>query len=208
MGATEENVRKAIATIESIGRCCVLIDEMEKSMNTNAVSGAGDSGTSSRMFATLLSWLNDRTCPAFIVATSNNFTIMPPELLRKGRFDELFWLDLPDQAERKEIWNVVIKKYKRDPKNFSISDLASKSDGFVGSEIEAVFQSAMYDAFYKDKEVEDDHVINQLKDTQPQSKVNQVSLDKMRDAAKGKLRSAREMCDIEKSFRNIEQSLS
>ena len=133
---------------------------------------------------------------------------MPPELLRKGRFDELFWLDLPDQAERKEIWNVVIKKYKRDPKNFSISDLASKSDGFVGSEIEAVFQSAMYDAFYKDKEVEDDHVINQLKDTQPQSKVNQVSLDKMRDAAKGKLRSAREMCDIEKSFRNIEQSLS
>lgn len=158
------------------------------------------------MFATFLSWLNDRTCPVFVVATSNNFTILPPELIRKGRVDELFWIDLPDSSERKDIWNVIIKRYGRKPKDFDIPNLVKKSDKFTGSEIEEVFKSAMFYAFDKGKEVDDDHVVSQLADITPQAITNASQLDKMRAEAKGKLRVAKELTQYEKESRSIEAS--
>lgn len=109
VGNSEKNMREMIKTVESIGKCVILIDEIEKALSNSAVSGSGDSGVSSRIFGTFLSWLNDRKNPAFIVATTNNHTLLPSALIRKGRFDQLFWVDLPTADERREIFNVLLK---------------------------------------------------------------------------------------------------
>src|SRR5690606_32358306 len=108
VGETESNVAEMIKTVESIGRCVIQIDEVEKYLNTGAVSGHGDSGTSSRAFGSILTWLSDRKSPAFIICTSNDHLALPPALIRKGRFDEWFWCDLPNDAEREDIFRVVI----------------------------------------------------------------------------------------------------
>ena len=123
VGSSEANMRQLVRIIEAVGKCIVYIDEIEKSMNVDAVSGRGDSGVSSRLFATLLTWMNDHTSPVFTIVTSNNFTILPPELIRKGRLSELFWIDIPDALERKDIWKVIIKRRKRDPKKFNLAEL-------------------------------------------------------------------------------------
>jgi len=216
VGQTEQNCRAVIKTIESIGQCVILIDELEKSLNNSATSGAGDSGTSSRMFGTFLSWLNDRICPAFIMATSNNLLVLPPELIRKGRLDETFWLDLPEADERRDIWNVVIKKYKRDvmPVKFDLAKLAEKSANYTGSEIDCAFVSAMFKAFSGGKEVSMLELLEALDETIPQAKVNEEQLARMREFAKGRLRNARELTDkeydqkaIEEGFRMIDAGL-
>ena len=170
VGDSEKNMREVIKTVESVGKCVLLIDEIEKSLSNSAVSGAGDSGVSSRIFGTFLTWLNDRTNPAFIVATTNNHTLLPPALIRKGRFDQLFWVDLPTADERKEIFNVVIKKYNRDPRNFAINTFVAGSKQFTGAEIEEVFKDAMYKAFDQGEEVSDTYVTEGLSEFIPFAK--------------------------------------
>jgi len=187
VGNSEKNMREMIKTVESVGKCVILIDEIEKSLSNSAVSGGGDSGVSSRIFGTFLTWLNDRKNPAFIVATTNNHTLLPPALIRKGRFDQLFWVDLPTADERKEIFNVVINKYKRDPKDFSIKTLVNGSVNFTGAEIEEVFKDALYKAFENSEEVNDSHVLDVLSEFIPFAVSHEEDLQTMRSQARGKL---------------------
>lgn len=142
---------------------------------------------SSRIFGTFLTWLNDRNNPAFIVATSNNHTILPPALIRKGRFDQLFWMDLPSAEDRKEIWDVVVNKYGRSPADFSIKKFVRSTDTFTGAEIEEVFKDSMFNAFSEGKEVKDEHIINTLGSFIPFAASHAEDLDVMRKRARGKL---------------------
>lgn len=195
VGNTEKNMREVIKTIESIGKCVILIDEIEKSLSSSATSGSGDSGVSSRIFATFLTWLNDRTNPAFIVATTNNHTLLPSALIRKGRFDQLFWVDLPSPQERTEIFEVVIKKYKRDPRNFNIRSFVKASDNYTGAEIEEVFKDALYKAFDKGEEVSDEHIMDVLSEFIPFAHSHEDDLETMREHARGKLVMVNEQGD-------------
>jgi ATP-dependent 26S proteasome regulatory subunit len=191
VGETEGNFIAMIKTVESIGRCVILIDEIEKYLNSGATSGHGDSGTSSRSFGTLLSWLSDRNSPAFIIFTSNNHLALPVELVRKGRFDELFWIDLPTEDEVKEVYNVVIRKYGRDPKNFNIDSLQKKSMELTGAEIDNLFKDALFAAYADgEREVTNDDVINEIEVLTPQSKINEVAITQMREKVIGRLRPA------------------
>lgn len=207
VGNSEKNMREIIKTVESIGKCVILIDEIEKSLSNNAVSGSGDSGVSSRIFGTFLSWLNDRTNPAFIVATTNNHTLLPAALIRKGRFDQLFWVDLPTADERKEIFNVVIKKYNRDPKDFSIKTLVAGSDNFTGAEIEEVFKDALYKAFDAGEEINDGHVTEVLSEFIPFAVSHEEDLKIMRRQAQGKLvmvtSKGDPIADVQKNMRKL-----
>ncbi len=143
VGQSEENTRRALQLSETISPCLLWIDEIEKGLSV----GTGDGGTSMRVFGSILSWMQEKTKPVFVVATANNIAHLPPELLRKGRFDEIFFLDLPTYEERKEIFEVHIRKRKRVVQNFDVSTLARKSEGYVGAEIEQVIIDAMYLAF-------------------------------------------------------------
>jgi AAA+ superfamily predicted ATPase len=207
VGNSEKNMREMIKTIESIGKCVILIDEIEKALNSSAVSGAGDSGVSSRIFGTLLTWLNDRNNPAFIVATTNNHTLLPSALIRKGRFDQLFWVDLPTAEERREIFNVVIKKYNRNPQNFSIKTLVNGAEGFTGAEIEEVFKDALYKAFDADEDVHDGHIMEVLAEFIPFSVSHEEDLKTMRRQAQGKLvmvtSKGDPIADVEKNMRKL-----
>lgn len=143
VGESEERTRRALALAEAISPCILWIDEMEKAFSF----GTGDAGTSQRVFAGILTWMQDKTAPCFVVATANNIAALPTELLRKGRFDEIFFLDLPNCAERKEIFSVHLKKRRCLPDEFDLDRLAIASEGYVGSEIEQTVIDAMYLAF-------------------------------------------------------------
>lgn len=207
VGNSEKNMREMIKTVESIGKCVILIDEIEKSLSNSAVSGGGDSGVSSRIFGTFLTWLNDRKNPAFIVATTNNHTLLPPALIRKGRFDQLFWVDLPTAEERREIFSVVIKKYGRDPKNFSLKTLVNGADKFTGAEIEEVFKDALYKAFDTKEEVNDSHVMEVLAEFIPFAISHEEDLKTMRKQAQGKLvmvtSKGDPIADVQKNMRKL-----
>jgi SpoVK/Ycf46/Vps4 family AAA+-type ATPase len=148
VGESEEQTRRALKLAETVAPCIVWIDEMEKAFSF----GGFDGGTSKRVFGTILTWMQEKTSPCFVVATANDITSLPPELLRKGRFDEIFFLDLPTQQERHEILEVHLKKRRRLPQDFDVTRLASESQGFVGSEIEQAIIDAMYVGFNQKRE--------------------------------------------------------
>ncbi|MBX9769809.1 MAG: AAA family ATPase [Candidatus Obscuribacterales bacterium] len=140
VGQSETNVRMAIATIERIAPCILWIDELEKAF----AHGDLDGGTSKRVFGTLLTWMAEKSAPVFIVATANNIQALPPELLRKGRFDEIFFLNLPSQEERKQIFVVQLRKRERFPQDYDLNKLAENSEGYVGAEIEQAIKDALW----------------------------------------------------------------
>ncbi len=144
VGESEENTRKALHLAETVAPCILWIDELEKGLSGGQ---GGDGGTSMRVFGSILSWMQERRKPVFVVATANNISLLPPELLRRGRFDEIFFLDLPTAAERSEIFAVHLRKRKRDARNFDLKVLAQASEGFVGAEIEQAIIDAMFQAF-------------------------------------------------------------
>ncbi|MGH9335070.1 MAG: AAA family ATPase, partial [Vicinamibacteria bacterium] len=140
VGESEENARRALRLASTIAPCVLWIDELEKGIST----GDSDGGTSLRVLATLLSWMQEKTKPVFVVATANDITRLPPELLRRGRFDEVFFLDLPTKPERAEIFEVHIEKRGRKPSAFDIEKLSAAAAGHVGAEIEQAIVDAMY----------------------------------------------------------------
>jgi SpoVK/Ycf46/Vps4 family AAA+-type ATPase len=143
VGESEERTRRALSLAETIAPCILWVDEIEKAF----AFGSGDAGTSQRVFAHLLTWMQDKTSPCFVVATANNIAALPPELLRKGRFDEIFFLDLPMVEERREIFSVHLRKRKCLPAEYDLDLLANESEGCVGAEIEQTVIDAMYLAF-------------------------------------------------------------
>jgi AAA+ superfamily predicted ATPase len=143
VGQSEENTRRALALVETIAPCLLWIDEMEKAF----AQGGLDGGTSQRVFGHILSWMQEKKKPVFVIGTANDITRLPPEFLRRGRFDEVFFLDLPTTVERREIFQVHIQKRKRPPHNYDLDALARASEGYVGAEIEQAVIDAMYLAF-------------------------------------------------------------
>jgi AAA+ superfamily predicted ATPase len=169
VGESEENTRKALQLAEAVAPCVLWIDELEKALSV----GDGDGGTGMRVLGSLLSWMQDKKKPVFIVATANDIERLPPELLRRGRFDEIFFLDLPNATERKAIFTVHLRKRERDPANFDLDRLARESDGYVGAEIEQAVIDAMYIAFSDSeaprREFTTDDVIEALRRLVPMS---------------------------------------
>lgn len=158
IGSSEENMRNAIKTAEAISPCILWIDEIEKGFS--GTGSSGDSGTTSRVFGTFLTWMQEKNKPVFVVATANNIDALPAEMLRKGRFDEIFFVDLPNLRERTEIFHLHMEKrlkddYVRGSLNISQAAqfLAGRSEGFVGSEIEQVVIEGLFEAFSEDRPV-------------------------------------------------------
>jgi AAA+ superfamily predicted ATPase len=148
VGQSEEQTRRALRLAEAVAPCLLWIDELEKAV----AAGGGDGGTSARVLGTLLTWLQEKTAPVFVVATANDVGELPPELLRRGRFDEVFFLDLPTAEERHEIAAVHLRKRRRLPADFEVDALARASEGRVGAEIEQAVVEAMYAGFAEERE--------------------------------------------------------
>lgn len=175
VGSSEENMRKAIKTAEAVAPSILWVDEIEKSLS--GLNSNGDSGTSSRIFGTFLTWMQEKTAPVFVIATANNINSLPAELLRKGRFDEIFFVDLPTQREREEIFKLHLSKRLKDKDVASkieinsdlYKQLAQMTEGFVGAEIEQVVISALYEAFFNKRPLEFSDLANTIKNVVPLS---------------------------------------
>jgi SpoVK/Ycf46/Vps4 family AAA+-type ATPase len=176
VGESEERIRKALRLTEQIAPCVLWIDELEKAL----ASGGGDGGTSQRVIGTILTWMQDKKKPVFVVATANDISSLPPELLRRGRFDEVFFLDLPTFEERKEILRVHLTKRRRDPNTFDLDRLADASALYVGAEIEQALIDAMYAAFGQDREVTTDDFAAALEALVPLSRSQKEQIDNLR----------------------------
>ena len=168
VGDTEANTRKALKTAEAMAPCVLWIDEIEKGLAGAGSGGKNDSGVSSRMFASILTWMQEKEAPVYVIATANSITALPQELLRKGRFDEIFFVDLPNEEERKEIINIQLKKKNRKPENFNIDSISKKCEKFTGAEIEEAVVSAMFNAYSDNgREIEDADIISAMESIKP-----------------------------------------
>src|SRR5436309_5350730 len=145
VGSSEENVRRAIAVAESVAPAILWVDEIDKAFAGSQSSGATDGGTTARVFGTFLTWLSEKSAPVFVVATANDISQLPPELLRKGRLDEIFFVDLPARDERSEVFRIHINKRVRDAIQFDLAALVKASHDFSGAEIEEAIISALYE---------------------------------------------------------------
>jgi ATP-dependent 26S proteasome regulatory subunit len=190
VGSSEENLRRAIRVAESVAPVVLWIDEIEKGLSGLASSGATDSGVTARIFGALLTWLQEKTAPVFVIATANRIESLPPELLRKGRFDETFFVDLPVPAERQEIWNIHLRRRGRDPGQFDLGELARLSEGFSGAEIEQALVAALYHAFAANLEVGQQHLRQALAEAVPLSTTMKEEIQRLREWAKTRARAA------------------
>jgi len=186
----EVNIRRAMQLAESISPCVLWIDEIEKGFSAHLVSGKEASGAVSRAFASFLVWMQERKKPVYVIATANFITELPPELVRKGRFDDIFFVDLPKIHEREEIFAIHLKKRGREPKIFELKILAENSEGFSGSEIEQSIISAMYEAFTEAREVNTRDIIKALSETVPLSETMEEQVEELRSWAKNRARPA------------------
>ncbi len=190
VGSSEENVRRAIAVAESVAPAILWVDEIDKAFAGSQGSGGTDGGTTARVFGTFLTWLSEKTAPVFVVATANDISQLPPELLRKGRLDEIFFVDLPSEAEREDIFRIHIAKRGRTPEHFDLAALAAASGEFSGAEIEESIISALYDAFSSGTDLSTEHVLEALHQTVPLSKTMEEQMNSLRRWAEGRARNA------------------
>jgi hypothetical protein len=181
-GETERNLRKALETAEIMSPCVLWIDEVEKGLSTDR----DDDGLSRRILGTLLTWLSEHEKPVFIVATANDISILPPEMVRKGRFDEIFFVDLPSPENRETIFSIHLNKRGLNPANFNLPELAAAADGFSGSEIEQAIVSAMYIAHAAKAEMRQTDLLGEIKQTRPLSVVMSEKIDELRRWAEGR----------------------
>jgi len=190
VGSSEENVRRAIAVAESVAPAILWVDEIDKAFAGTQSSGAADSGTAARVFGTFLTWLSEKTAPVFVAATANDISQLPPELLRKGRLDEIFFVDLPAPDERREVFCIHLAKRGRDPANFDLKALTNATQDFSGAEIEEAINSALYDAFYAKEALGTQHVLAALRQTVPLAKTMDQQISALRAWAAGRARNA------------------
>ena len=192
VGASEENIRKALKTAEAVSPAVLWLDEMEKGFSGTASSGQTDGGTTSRVFGTFVTWMQEKTAPVFVIATANNVHQLPPELLRKGRFDEIFFVDLPTREERKSIFDIHLKKKKRDPAELKIDlgKLVDSAPEFSGAEVEQAVISALYDAFDGGVDLTTDGLLKSLREIVPLAVTMQEGIASMREWAKTRARLA------------------
>jgi ATP-dependent 26S proteasome regulatory subunit len=190
VGRSEANLRNALKTAESISPAILFIDELDKAFAGSSGSADSDGGTSSRIFGSFLTWMQEKTSPVFVMATANRVERLPGEFLRKGRFDEIFFVDLPTPQEREDIFNIHLAKRRSDTSRFDLEQLAKVSEGFSGAEIEQAIIAAMYDAFAQDREFTQLDIIAAIKSTLPLSRTMTEQVSALRDWARQRARPA------------------
>ena len=194
VGSSEERMRRAIGTAESIAPVVLWLDEVEKGFSGTQSSSFSDAGTTSRVFGSFVTWLQEKDSPVFVMATANDITNLPPELLRKGRFDEIFFVDLPGDAEREHILRIHVAKRitgGRKLEEFDIPRLAEESRAFSGAEIEQAVVAAMYDAFDDGgRPFTTDDILKAIRETFPLSATMREQIDSLREWAENRARPA------------------
>src|SRR5580692_10141605 len=187
IGETEKRIRKVFQVAEGLAPCVLWIDELEKVFaGSGPDSASADAGVSSRLLASFLSWMQDRKAAVFVAATCNNVTVLPPELIRKGRFDELFFVDLPNQAERKQIFSIQLAKRKRRPAEFDLDRVAAAARGYSGAEIQAAVQAALYASFSSKQPLATASLIDALAMTVPLSATRAEEIQELRNWARAR----------------------
>ena len=212
VGSSEENMRKAIKTAEAVAPSILWVDEIEKSLSGMGSNSSGDSGTSSRIFGTFLTWMQEKTAPVFVIATANNISGLPAELLRKGRFDEIFFVDLPTHRERKEIFKLHLSKRLKDKEVSSklevneelLEKLADMTEGFVGAEIEQVVITALYEAFFNKRPLEFADLEATIKNVVPLSVTQKEQILGLRQWANVRAVAATRKDDLAEYSTNVE----
>jgi len=190
VGSSEENLRRAIRVAESVAPAVLWVDEIEKGLSGSASSGATDSGVTARVFGAFLTWLQEKSAPVFVVATANRIDTLPPELLRKGRFDDIFFVDLPDAAERAEIFGIHLARRGRAAEGFDPLALARLAEGFSGAEIEQVIIAGLYLAFGEGRELEGRDLERAIGETMPLSTTMREEIQGLREWARRRTRPA------------------
>ena len=185
-GESEKNLRESLKMAELMSPCVLWIDEIEKGISV----GENDGGTSRRMLGTILTWMAENKEKVFIVATANDIGALPPELIRKGRLDEIFFVDLPDSETRKIIFRIHLGKRKLNPDDFNVELLAEKSPGFSGSEIEQAVVSSLYSSLAKKTALNESHLLDELAKTRPLSVAMEEKIESLRSWAKNRTVSA------------------
>jgi len=190
VGSSEENLRTAIKVAESIAPVVLWVDEIEKGFSGVGSSNVSDAGTSARVFGSFITWLQEKKAPVFVIATANDVSQLPPELVRKGRFDEIFFVDLPNAAERAAIWRIHLAKRNRNPDDFEINTLAMASDGLSGAEIEQAVIAGLYEAFDKNRPLTMGDLLDVLQSTIPLSSMMEEQINWLRQWARQRARLA------------------
>lgn len=182
VGESEKNIRAALHTADAMSPCVLMIDEFEKAFS----SGEGDGGTTKRVIGTFLQWMQDKTSQVFVVATANDVSQLPPEILRRGRFDQIFFVDLPDKDEREQIWSIHIKKAGRKPDDYNLVALAEKTDGYTGAEIESIVSDGLFNAYHESVEPTTESFAAAIHETVPLSSTMRERVTAMRRWADGR----------------------
>jgi SpoVK/Ycf46/Vps4 family AAA+-type ATPase len=203
VGKSEENARMALKLAESMAPCVLWIDEIEKGFSGMGSSNMSDGGTTARVIGHMTTWLQERESPVYVVATANDITQLPPELLRKGRFDEIFFVDLPAPIERQEIFRIHLEKRRRVPTDFDTEQLADISRGFSGAEIEQAIISALFEAFNARRPLNTRDIAQAVENMVPLSVMLREKIAVLRTWARHRARRASSMDDL---IAEIEQS--
>ncbi|MEZ4358685.1 MAG: AAA family ATPase [Kofleriaceae bacterium] len=190
VGSSEENMRTVIKTAEAIAPAILWIDELEKGFSGTGSSGQTDGGTTSRVFGSFITWLQEKTTPVFVIATANNVHQLPPELLRKGRFDEIFFCDLPDREDRRSIMDIHLRKKSRDPAHFDLDKIADSTSDYSGAELEQAVVAALYDAFDSGNDLTTEGLVHTLRDIVPLAVTMREQIEGMREWARTRARPA------------------
>jgi SpoVK/Ycf46/Vps4 family AAA+-type ATPase len=193
VGSSEENMRRAIQMAEAVAPSILWVDELEKGFSGTGSSNNSDAGTAARVFGSFITWLQEKTSPVFVIATANNVDELPPEMMRKGRFDEIFFVDLPTLPERKEIVAIHIKRRGRDPEQFNLDLISEKSEGMTGAEIEQAIVSALFDEYDRNGKtgvLTSDGVLHSLQETVPLSRTMKEKIAALRNWCKTRARPA------------------
>jgi SpoVK/Ycf46/Vps4 family AAA+-type ATPase len=190
VGSSEENIRQVIHTAEAIAPAVLWIDEIEKGFSGTGSSNFSDGGTTSRVFGSFITWLQEKRSPVFVIATANNVAQLPPELLRKGRFDEIFFCDLPSADERRQIFDIHVRKKHRDPLAFDLDKLVVATSDYSGAEVEQAVVAALYDAFDAGADLTTERLLDALADIVPLAVTMREQIEGMREWARTRARAA------------------
>jgi hypothetical protein len=184
VGESEKNLRKSLRVAEAVAPAVLWIDEVEKMFPRSSLTAEADGGVSMRIFGSFLTWLQEKKSPVFVVATSNDIAGLPPELLRKGRFDEIFFIDLPSLEERREIFRIHLSRRKQEPAKFDLARLVAATEGFSGAEIEQAVKSALYSAFSLKTDLSTEFVLKEVESTRPLSQTMKERVEGLREWAR------------------------
>jgi SpoVK/Ycf46/Vps4 family AAA+-type ATPase len=184
IGESEKNLRKSLQVAEAVAPSVLWIDEIEKMFPRAGLTSDADGGLSLRIFGTFLNWMQEKKAPVFVVATSNDISALPPELLRKGRFDEIFFVDLPGMEDRKSLFAIHLRRRKQNPAKFDLGKLAAASEGFTGAEIEEAISSSLYSAFNQKAALSTEMLLKEIQSTYPLAVTMKEKLDGLREWAR------------------------